>query len=158
MVTNGEVSVVRFLALLNGCEAETEYIVWQAIDAGLSMISNILTDVDGEFLKLSERFNQFVVSLLIPLVEKLTWTSAKNEGNYSVKLCAKFIRLLHIKRHLNLDNHTTLLRALIIGRLIKAGHVESLKIAQRKFREYADNEGPPLDANLREAIFVAVAR
>lgn len=75
---SGEIGVSQFLEFFKAFCQEDEYIVWGAIDQGLSTICNIINH--SEDLKLKESFNQFVISVLQPVSNSLKHVPVENEG------------------------------------------------------------------------------
>lgn len=59
--------------------SEDNFIVWAALDDGISNISNVITRYDDGMLK--KRFNAFICKLLAPAGKRLGWEPAANEGS-----------------------------------------------------------------------------
>jgi len=133
LVSSGHVPVSRFLEILNVAASEEEYLIWNTIDSGLGKIANILDYVDDGG-KLKARYNKFIISRLVKVADKLTWTPMEGE-----------------------DSSVGLLRQVILGRLLKAGHESSKEAALAKFDDYFKNK-VELVPDLRGITFAAVGR
>jgi len=131
---SGKAPASQFLDLfIQCCEGEDEHMIWTVINGGLGTISNLLEHLeDGG--KLKGRFNAFIRQNLEKHVNELGWVPKTGE-----------------------DKETSLLRALIIGRIAKAGHKPTIEIALEKFGEYTNN-GTELVADLRAVVFGIAAR
>uniref|UniRef100_A0A1I7SBU0 Aminopeptidase n=1 Tax=Bursaphelenchus xylophilus TaxID=6326 RepID=A0A1I7SBU0_BURXY len=77
-VKAGKVPTAQFLALYAASTNENEYIVWGALDTGLSTISNALARASDPSLK--EKLNEFVRRALEPVGERLGWEKRDGEG------------------------------------------------------------------------------
>uniref|UniRef100_A0A914C199 Aminopeptidase n=1 Tax=Acrobeloides nanus TaxID=290746 RepID=A0A914C199_9BILA len=133
LVESGKVPASNFLSLYAAAGAsEDNFIVWAALDDGISNISNVITRYDDGTLK--KRFNAFICKLLAPAGQRLGWVPAANE-----------------------DNQVSLLRALILSRLAKAGHQPTIDAALAKFNDHFENN-VDLHPDLRGMIYGVVAR
>ncbi|VDN35132.1 unnamed protein product [Gongylonema pulchrum] len=131
LVKSGQVSAKKFLSVLESSSKEDDYIVWDTLDAGISSLSNILSHYD---LFVRAKFNRFVVKILAPLAFRLGWEAKPNE-----------------------DSHTALLRALVLGRLGRCDHGETIERARGIFLEHLEKK-TELHPDLRLAIYGIVGR
>jgi puromycin-sensitive aminopeptidase len=127
LVQNGSTSTVESLKLIDAYRNEDNFTVWSSICTSLSKLKNILSHTD-----LTEKFNSYGVSIFAPLAEKLGWETKPNEN------------------HLE-----TLLRSLILSRLISFNDAKTCDEAKKRF--YLHKEGKQtLPADLRMACYRAV--
>lgn len=127
LVQNGSSSTVESLKLIDSYRNEDNFTVWSSICTSLSKLKNILSHTD-----LTDKFNAYGISIFAPLAQKLGWDSKPNEN------------------HL-----TTLLRSLILSRLISFHDSKTCEEAKRRF--YLHKEGKQtLPADLRMACYRAV--
>lgn len=127
LVQNGSSSTVESLKLIDAYRNEDNFTVWSSICTSLSKLKNILSHTD-----LTEKFNAYGVSIFAPLAEKLGWESKPNEN------------------HLE-----TLLRSLILSRLISFHDSKTCEEAKRRFYLHKDGK-QMLPADLRMACYRAV--
>uniref|UniRef100_A0A914USM4 Puromycin-sensitive aminopeptidase n=1 Tax=Plectus sambesii TaxID=2011161 RepID=A0A914USM4_9BILA len=132
LVKAGRVPATQFLSLLSACSEEDEYTVWATLDGGVGAIANVLNRAGNESLK--ARFDAFVRKAYAPVAAKLGWDAAKDE-----------------------DSQVSMLRALIQGRLGKAGDQATIEAARGKFKDHVDN-GTELHPDLRMTIYGMVGR
>lgn len=78
LVMANKINVGQFLEFFGVCDNEDEYIVWSAIDQGISQIANVLMHHSDAALKTD--FDAYVCKVLGPLAQKLSWTPAEGEG------------------------------------------------------------------------------
>lgn len=127
LVQNGSTSTVESLKLVDAYRNEDNFTVWSSICTSLSKLKNILSHTD-----LTEKFNAYGISIFAPLADKLGWETKPNEN------------------HLE-----TLLRSLILSRLISFNDPKTCDEAKRRF--YLHKEGKQtLPADLRMACYKAV--
>lgn len=127
LVQNGSSSTVDSLKLIDAYRNEDNFTVWSSIVTSLSKLKNILSHTD-----LTDKFNAYGISIFAPLAEKLGWESKPNEN------------------HLE-----TLLRSLILSRLISFHDSKTCEEAKRRF--YLHKSGKQmLPADLRMACYRAV--
>ncbi|KHJ80952.1 hypothetical protein OESDEN_19367 [Oesophagostomum dentatum] len=109
-VQAGKARASSFLSVLAALQNEEEYIVWQSLAAGIEDIANVLNYVDGPIAK---RFNSFVISTMSKLGAKLGWDCHDGE-----------------------DSQRGILRAVVHGRLMRAGHDETIDRASSLFSDH----------------------
>lgn len=127
LVQNGSTSTVESLKLIDAYRNEDNFTVWSSICTSLSKLKNILSHTD-----LTDKFNAYGISIFAPLADKLGWESKPNEN------------------HLE-----TLLRSLILSRLISFNDQKTCDEANKRF--YLHKEGKQtLPADLRMACYRAV--
>ncbi|KAG5678359.1 hypothetical protein PVAND_008041 [Polypedilum vanderplanki] len=127
LVQNGSNSTVESLKLIKSYSNEDNYTVWSSISTSLSKLKNILSHTD-----LTDKFNAFGKHLFTPLSEKLGWESKPDET------------------HLE-----TLLRSLILGKLVSFKDEKTCEEAKRRF--YLHKEGKQiLPADLRMTCYRGV--
>uniref|UniRef100_A0A915PS54 Aminopeptidase n=1 Tax=Setaria digitata TaxID=48799 RepID=A0A915PS54_9BILA len=131
LVTSGRESAKQFLSLLESSSNEDDYTVWSTLDSGISTLSNALSHYDSG---LRSKFNKFIIKILTPVAGRLGWEAESNE-----------------------DSQVSLLRALILGRLGRCDHEETIKIARKKFLEHLKNK-TELHPDLRLAIYGMIGR
>ncbi|VDK73005.1 unnamed protein product [Onchocerca ochengi] len=131
LVESGRESAKQFLSLLESSSNENEYTVWSSLDSGISVLSNILSHHD---LTLRSKFNKFIIKILVPVADRLGWEAKPNE-----------------------DSQTALLRALILGRLGRCDHEQTIKVAREKFLEHIRNK-TELHPDLRLMIYGMMGR
>jgi puromycin-sensitive aminopeptidase len=127
LVQNGSISTVESLKLVDAYRNEDNFTVWSSICTSLSKLKNILSHTD-----MIETFNSYGISIFGPLAEKLGWESKPNEN------------------HLE-----TLLRSLILSRLISFNDPKTCDEAKRRFYLHKDGK-QTLPADLRMACYRAV--
>uniref|UniRef100_A0A915EUB2 Aminopeptidase n=1 Tax=Ditylenchus dipsaci TaxID=166011 RepID=A0A915EUB2_9BILA len=132
LVESGKIPSSQFLKFVAASSNEDEYIVWSALDCGISALSNVFMHHGDKAI--SDRFDSYIVKCLEPVAQRLGWEPQKNEGS-----------------------QTGLLRALTLGRLAKAGHQPTIETAMNKFNEHVSN-GVELNPDLRGVIFGCVGR
>ncbi|VDD94199.1 unnamed protein product [Enterobius vermicularis] len=124
LVRAGRVSATQFLTFLAASTNEDEYIVWGALDAGISSLCSVLKN--AEDTTLLPRFNRYIIKILAPVGQRL-------------------------------DLQVAMLRALILGRLGRCGHEETINIAREKFKDHVENH-TDLHPDLRLAIYTMVGQ
>ncbi|RWS22684.1 puromycin-sensitive aminopeptidase-like isoform X3, partial [Leptotrombidium deliense] len=129
MTKAGKASTVDLLKCLEACSDEDDYTVWQMIDICLSELSNILSFTDFD-----ENFCSFGKRILIKIFHKLGWDAKKNET------------------YLN-----SLLRPVVLNRLVSFNDEEVIQEAQRRF-EASEKGVYVVPADIRYAVYRAVAK
>ncbi|KAK6042586.1 peptidase family M1 [Cooperia oncophora] len=114
------------------CPTKEEYIVWQSLSGGIDDISNVLHYAPNATL--SKRFDSFVIRTMEKLGEKLGWDCHEGE-----------------------DSQRGILRAVVHGRLMRAGHDSTIKKASTLFADHATSKRP-LHPDLRLCIFTTAVR
>lgn len=127
MVQSGQASTVDVLQLVGSYRNENNYTVWTAITNSLANLHVLISHTD-----LMEHFNAFGRSLYEPVVARLGWEPNENEN------------------HLD-----TLLRSLVLTRLVSFRSQEVSEEARRRFRSHV-NGTKILPADLRSACYKAV--
>ncbi|XP_070499206.1 puromycin-sensitive aminopeptidase [Chironomus tepperi] len=127
LVQNGSNSTVESLKLIDAYINEDNFTVWSSIATSLSKLKNLLSHTD-----LTDKFNAFGRHIFTPLADKLGWETKDNES------------------HLE-----TLLRSLVLSKLVSFNCEKTLKEATRRF--YLHKEGKQiLPADLRMTCYRAV--
>lgn len=121
-------SIADTLAFLTILKDEASYSVWSAVCAGLGKLQTYVEGSPAE-----KKFNQFVISLLTPIQEKLDWSAKPGES------------------------HTdALLRGLILHTLVSVNHENTLATCRSHFA--AHEKGPRLAPDVRPAVYAAFAK
>ncbi|KAL3989469.1 Peptidase M1 family protein [Acanthocheilonema viteae] len=131
LVKSGRESAKQFLSLLESSSNEDNYTVWSTLDSDISALSNVLSHYDPI---MRSKFNKFIIKVLTPVADRLGWEAKPNE-----------------------DSQIALLRALILGRLGRCDHEETIKIARQKFLEHIRNK-TELHPDLRLMIYGIMGR
>lgn len=132
LVQAGRSRASAFLSVLAALHDEEEYIVWQSLAEGIDNISNVLNYVDNSHL--SKRFDSFIISAMGKLGARLGWDCHDGE-----------------------DSQRGILRAVVHGRLMKAGHDETIRKAVSLFADHVQSKRP-LHPDLRLCIFANAVR
>uniref|UniRef100_A0A1Q3EWT3 Aminopeptidase n=1 Tax=Culex tarsalis TaxID=7177 RepID=A0A1Q3EWT3_CULTA len=127
LVQAGRSSTVDALKVMDACRGECDYTVWSSISNFLSKLQLLLANSPVE-----EQLNQYGVRLYRTVAEKLGWTVKPDEN------------------HLD-----TLLRPLILSRLVSFRCSETLAEARKRFHEHAKGTCV-LPADLRSTCYKAV--
>ncbi|KAH8302053.1 hypothetical protein KR044_002268 [Drosophila immigrans] len=127
MVQAGQASTVEVLQLVGSYRNETNYTVWTAITNSLANLHILISHTD-----LMDDFNNFGRSLYDPIATRLGWEPRENEN------------------HLD-----TLLRSLVLTRLVSFRSPEISEEARKRFRSHV-NGTKPLPADLRSTCYKAV--
>lgn len=77
LVESGKASASQFLSFVAASSNETEYIVWSALDGGISHLNNTLQRHDDPSIK--SRLDQFVIKIYEPVFNRLGWEAIPNE-------------------------------------------------------------------------------
>ncbi|VDN22574.1 unnamed protein product [Cylicostephanus goldi] len=131
LVQAGRAKASSFLSVLANLQNEEEYIVWQCLAGGIEDIANVLNYVDGPVAK---RFNSFVISTMAGLGRRIGWDCHDGE-----------------------DSQRGILRAVVHGRLMRAGNDETIEKAMSLFSDYVHSKRP-LHPDLRLCIFTSAVR
>ncbi|EPB77720.1 peptidase family M1 [Ancylostoma ceylanicum] len=131
LVQAGRAKASSFLSVLAALQNEEEYIIWQSLAGGIEDLSNVLNYVDGP---ISRRFNSFVISALAKLGAKIGWDCHDGE-----------------------DSQRGILRAVVHGRLMRAGHEDTIDRATSLFSDHVQSKRP-LHPDLRLCIFTTAVR
>jgi puromycin-sensitive aminopeptidase len=126
LVQNGSCSTVDVLKLIDAYRNEQNYTVWSSITNSLVKLQALLSHTD-----LTEKFNAFARNLYQPVQEKLGWEAKENES------------------HLD-----TLLRSLVLNRLVSFKCEKTIKEAQRRFELHVEGK-QILPADLRATCYKA---
>lgn len=78
LVQATKIPATQFLEFLSACSNEDEYIVWCAIDQGVSALSNVLSHYSNKTVK--AQFNDFICKVIEPVAARLGWEPALSEG------------------------------------------------------------------------------
>uniref|UniRef100_A0A336LHN3 Aminopeptidase n=1 Tax=Culicoides sonorensis TaxID=179676 RepID=A0A336LHN3_CULSO len=124
LIQAGKVSTVEFFKLVDAYRDEDNYTVWQAICTNLHKLQLLLSHTDY-----SPLFDKFCVKLYTPIAKKLGWVKRADES------------------HLD-----TLLRPLVLARLISSGCETTINEAKEMFKKQGSN----VDADLRQLVYKAV--
>ncbi|KAH8408130.1 hypothetical protein KR222_009660 [Zaprionus bogoriensis] len=127
MVQSGQASTVEVLKLVGSYCNENNYTVWTAITNSLANLHVLISHTD-----LMDDFNAFGRILYEPVAARLGWEPRENEN------------------HLD-----TLLRSLVLSRLVSFRSPEIIEEARKRFRSHV-NGTKPLPADLRSACYKAV--
>ncbi|KAL5290109.1 NPEPPS family protein [Megaselia abdita] len=127
LVQAGQISTVDVLQLIDAYRNETNFTVWTAITNSLSKMQAILSHT-----QVSEKFNKYGQNLYAPVAEKLGWNVSKGEHHLS-----------------------TLLRSLVLHRLISFSCDETIKEAKQRFEDHINGVNL-LPADLRSVCYKAV--
>lgn len=127
LVQAGQTSTIEVMKLIESYRNETNYTVWTSITNSLSKLQILLSHTD-----LDEKFNQFGIQLYKPVAERLGWDAKPDESH------------LH-----------TLLRGLVLNRLVSFSCPDTLAEATKRFNLHASGESL-LPADIRSACYKAV--
>lgn len=127
LVQAGRSSTVDALKVMDACRNECDYTVWSSISNFLSKLHLLLANSPVE-----DQFNQYGVRLYRTVAEKLGWTVKPDEN------------------HLD-----TLLRPLVLSRLVSFRCAETVAEAKNKFYDHAQGKNI-LPADLRSTCYKAV--
>nr|AML39764.1 aminopeptidase [Haemonchus contortus]CDJ85176.1 Peptidase M1 domain containing protein [Haemonchus contortus] len=132
LVQAGRVRASSFLSVLGAMHNEEGYIVWQSLAGGIDDISNVLHYAPDP--SLTKRFNSFVVRTMENLGQRLGWDCHEGE-----------------------DSQRAILRSVVHGRLMRAGHDGTIRKASTLFADHVQSKRP-LHPDLRLCIFTAAVR
>ncbi|KAH8303799.1 hypothetical protein KR018_006010 [Drosophila ironensis] len=127
MVQAGHAGSDEVLGLVQSYRNETNYTVWTAITNSLSNLHILISHTD-----LMEDFHRFGRNLYEPVATRLGWDPREGEN------------------HLD-----TLLRSLVLTRLVSFRNPEVIEVAQQRFRSHL-NGTAPLPADLRTCCYKAM--
>ncbi|ETN76612.1 peptidase family M1 [Necator americanus] len=131
LVQAGRTGASTFLSVLASLQNEDEYIIWQSLAGGIEDLANVLNYVDGP---ISKRFNSFIIAVMANLGARLGWDCHDGE-----------------------DSQRGILRAVVHGRLMRAGHDETIEKALSLFSDHVESKRP-LHPDLRLCIFTNAVR
>ncbi|KAK5967675.1 Puromycin-sensitive aminopeptidase [Trichostrongylus colubriformis] len=132
LVQAGRTRASSFLSVLAAMHNEEEYIVWQSLAGGIDDISNALHYAPNP--ESSKQFDSFVIKTMGHLGEKLGWDCHEGE-----------------------DSQRGILRAVVHGRLMRAGHEPTINKASTLFADHVKSKRP-LHPDLRLCIFTTAVR
>nr|XP_036220181.1 puromycin-sensitive aminopeptidase-like isoform X2 [Bactrocera oleae] len=127
MVQAGQASTAEVLKLIDSYRNETNYTVWTAITNSLANLHILISHTD-----LMDDFNRYGEKLYRPVADRLSWDVREGEN------------------HLD-----TLLRSLILSRLVSFRCKDIIAEAQKRFNQHADGTNP-IPADLRSTCYKAV--
>ncbi|XP_054732013.1 puromycin-sensitive aminopeptidase isoform X1 [Anastrepha obliqua] len=127
MVQAGQASTAEVLQLIDSYRNETNYTVWTAITNSLANLHILISHTD-----LMEHFNRYGEKLYRPVADRLGWDVRENEN------------------HLD-----TLLRSLVLSRLVSFRCKDVIAEAQKRFHAHANGTNP-IPADLRSTCYKAV--
>ncbi|XP_040158146.1 puromycin-sensitive aminopeptidase [Anopheles arabiensis] len=127
LVQAGKSATVDALKVIDAYRNENNYTVWSSISNCLAKLQLLLAHTPAE-----KQFSEYGVRLYQPVAEKLGWDVKPGES------------------HLD-----TLLRSLVLGRLVSFGCPKTVAEAKRRFEEHAQNKSV-LPADLRSTCYRAV--
>ncbi|KAH8379355.1 hypothetical protein KR009_004350 [Drosophila setifemur] len=127
MVQAGHASTAEVLSLVDSYRLETNYTVWTAITNSLTNLHILISHTD-----LMDDFHRFGRSLYEPVAKHLGWEPRDGEN------------------HLD-----TLLRSLVLTRLVSFRSEDVIEVARNRFRSHVNGTNP-LPADLRTTCYKAV--
>ncbi|XP_030076716.1 puromycin-sensitive aminopeptidase isoform X1 [Microcaecilia unicolor] len=125
----GIINTVEVLKVMEAFVNEPNYTVWSDLSCNLGILSTLLSHTEFQ-----EEIQLFIKDIFSPIGQKLGWDPKPGEG------------------HLD-----ALLRALVLGKLGKAGYQPMLEEARRRFKDHVEGKQPLL-ADLRSAVYVTVLK
>jgi len=128
LISAGKAKTSDGLRLLESYKDEDSYIVWNSISQSIGNLSVVIADQD-----FYSDWQNFVLDLFSGIKKTVQWDPVQGES------------------HLD-----TLLRALVITRLGKAGDLEIRQEAKRRFDMHA-NGGTQISPDIRSAVYTCVA-
>lgn len=126
LAQSGDATTAGFLALLEGFQSESEYIVWQQILLTLGNVRSIFSENE----EISKGLRLLTRKLVTPATDKIGWEFAENEDFLKGQL-----------------------RSLLISAAGLAGHEGVIKEAQRRFAAYQSGDKKAIHPSLRGPIF-----
>lgn len=127
LVQAGRAPTREVLKLIDAYRNETNYTVWSSITNSLIKLQTLLSHTDVD-----KQFNEYSIRLYAPIADRLGWDFKSGES------------------HLD-----TLLRSLVLNRLISCGSTATIEEAKRRFKLHASGEHV-LPADLRSTCYKAV--
>ena len=125
----GVASTVDYLKLVKGYSGESEYCIWMDIAYSLGKVYSI-----SEELGCVDKVKAYILELMSPAATKI---GSKKEGESA---------------------NTSLLRGLLLGFLVKAGHQPSIDYALGEMNQYIADKTYKLDTDLVEFIYSTYAK
>ncbi|KAL1636821.1 hypothetical protein SLS56_000914 [Neofusicoccum ribis] len=129
LAQSGDATTAAFLALLEGFQSESEYIVWQQILLTLGNVRSIFSENE----EISKGLRLLTRKLVTPATDKIGWEFAENEDFLKGQL-----------------------RSLLISAAGLAGHEGAIKEAQRRFAAYQGGDKKAIHPSLRGPIYKIV--
>lgn len=129
LVQGGRASTREVLELIDAYRTETNYTVWSSITNSLIKLKTLLSHTT-----VNKRFDEYVIQLYAPIANRLGWDCKAGEN------------------HLD-----TLLRSLVLNRLVSCGYRATIDEAKRRFELHTGGE-QLLTADLRSTCYMAVMR
>ena len=123
----GHTSTVEVLKLMEAFVNEDNFTVWSSINNCLAKVSVLVSHTDYE-----DEYKAYGRRLLANIYQRLGWVAKPGES------------------HLD-----TMLRGLVIGRLVAFGETSVVEEAKKRFHEHTHN-GVQIPADLRSAVYKAV--
>lgn len=127
LVQAGRASTREVLELIDAYRNETNYTVWSSITNSLIKLQTLLSHTTVD-----KQFNEYGIRLYAPIADRLGWDCKAGES------------------HLD-----TLLRSLVLNRLISCGCSATIEEAKKRFKLHASGE-QLLPADLRSTCYKAV--
>lgn len=127
LVQAGQTPTVVALKLIDAYRNENNYTVWSSISSCLVKLQLLISHTDFE-----EAFQSYACRLYEPIAKRLGWDMKPDES------------------HLD-----TLLRSLVLSRLVSANSKQTCEEAKRRFEKHVSGECP-LPADLRTVCYKAV--
>lgn len=128
MVAAGHASTVEAFKLMDAYRNEDNYTVWSSITACIAKLQLLVSDAP----QLEEKINAYGERLYLPIADKLGWDVKPNES------------------HLD-----TLLRSLVLNRLVSFNCAKVVEEAKRRFADHVSGK-VVLQADLRSACYKAM--
>lgn len=128
LASSGVSSTENFLKSLKSFKNESSYPVWSDLDCNIGELSVLMWDAGEVYTK----FKAFVLTLYAGIANKLGWDAKPGEG------------------HLD-----AMLRSMIIRRIGRFGHVETIVEAKRRFQDHISGK-QSLSADLRSPVYQIV--
>lgn len=127
LVQAGRASTRDYIQLIEAYRNETNYTVWSSITNSLVKLQTLLSHTTVD-----KQFNEYGIRLYAPIADRLGWDCKAGES------------------HLD-----TLLRSLVLNRLISCGCTATMEEAKKRFKMHASGE-QLLPADLRSTCYKAV--
>ncbi|KAF1757511.1 hypothetical protein GCK72_013967 [Caenorhabditis remanei] len=131
LLNTGRVSIAQFVQVAASSANEDEYVVWGAIDEGMSKLLACSREMSEETLK---RAKQLIVKMFEKTGADLGFAEQSGE-----------------------DTQKMMLRALVQARLARAGHQPTIDKFNQMFTDFLE-KGTPIHPDIRLATFGVVAR
>lgn len=125
---NGTLSVVEVLEFLENYKEEDNYVVWLEIIGGLNRVSQIFAKTKNIIL-----LDKYILDLLSTVRNKVSFEKKENE-----------------------DHFTSLLRPLILNRLLSSGDTKVIKFARKEYLKIKKKE--KVNPDIRGFVYSAIAK